>query len=134
MDRIHISIISFEVFMPKLNKNIWALAENILPWLMLAFLGYFTLAFFVIMPYTGVYIDARKTVTNVYGPDQGENSFMQNDIIQRIGPITYRIRRRIRPRAILKIYSQETRSRLWWSARVSKNCSIILSQKKQMRN
>ena len=81
--------ISIEVFMPKLNKNAWALVEMALPWIMLLFLGYYTFSFFVIKPYTGVYIEDKKIVNNVYGPDQGENSLKQNDIIQRVGSVTY---------------------------------------------
>ena len=87
--------------MPKLNKNAWAFIEMVLPWVMLLFLGYYTLAMFVIMPYPGVFIDQRKTVTVVYGPDQGENSFLQGDVIEQIGPVTY-----------LDITIQEINSRL----------------------
>ena len=75
--------------MPKLNKNTGTFIEMTLPWIMLLFLGYYTFAMFMIMPYPGVFIDQRKTVTVVYGPDQGENGFKLNDIIQQVGPVTY---------------------------------------------
>jgi signal transduction histidine kinase len=89
LDVVNIPMISFEVFMSKLNKNAWDLVELLLPWLMLLFLGYITLVFFVFMPYHGIFINQHKTVTSVYGPDQSENNLKAGDIIQQVGRVTY---------------------------------------------
>jgi signal transduction histidine kinase len=78
-----------EVFMVKTAKFVRGLGEGLLPWILLFFIGFATFSYFVRMPYVGVLIDNRRTVSSVYGPDQGENSFKKGDLIVQVGEVSY---------------------------------------------
>lgn len=73
----------------KITRVLGRILEGLLPWLVLLIVVYSTFSLFVLLPYAGVFIDNRRTVSSVYGPEQGENSFKKGDLIVQVGEVSY---------------------------------------------